>query len=390
MEYAIRNQAFADKMAMSYAEFFDGITPMVQRVSLRVSGQGEAAVLELKNVETHAEIRWRLADIRQVPDQAREDAFIFTPDNDAPARLVIREAEALRELVTALPDLKTLGAPKGSWRKMVGMVAAAVVAFGAILFGLIPVMADRGAELIPPETEMALGQGLFEQIYPAMGAYECTDPAGQAALNRMQARLTRGLDLPYPIQARVVSEPSLNATALPGGHVTFHRGLIEAAQSPEEVAAVLAHEIGHVAHRDGTRGVLRTMGSFGIIGLVYGDFLGGSAMAAVSQQLITSSYSREAEERADAYAHELLAREGISPGALGVFFQRIRDQGLDMDLGVFQHLSTHPETLTRIEASAAAAAVGFTPGDPVLSAEDWAALQRICGGGAPLSGGTKG
>ncbi|MBO6604955.1 MAG: M48 family metallopeptidase [Roseicyclus sp.] len=390
MLQSIGNPEFAAKTAMSYAELYDGISPVQQRVSLRVSGEGPQAVLELKNVETHAVLRWSLADMRQVPDQARDDTFIFTPDDTDPARLVIREAEALRVLVLAIPELRPLRPANGSLLKVLGMIGAAAAAFGAILFGLVPFMADRGAEMIPPQTEIALGQTYFEQVYPARGAHECSSPAGDAALAAMQARLTRGVALPFPLRTRVVSDTSLNATALPGGHVTLHRGLIEAAESPEEVAAVLAHEIGHVAHRDGMRAVLQGMGSFGIIGLLYGDFLGGSAAAVVTQQLITSSYSRDAEARADAYAHELLANAGVSPGALGVFFERLQDQGLDIELGVFQHLNTHPELLSRIEASAAAAGIGFVEAGPILSDAEWVALQNICGMAAPPAGGVKG
>ncbi|QBY02318.1 M48 family metallopeptidase [Rhodophyticola sp. CCM32] len=377
MALSRRTPSFA-AAAMIYAELYDGISPMVQRVSLRVAGQGSTAMLELKNVETQGSQRWSLADMRQVPDQASADAFIFAPDNAGPARLVIREREALRILLSALPDLKPLRPRNGSPLRLLGLAGAAVVAFGAILFALIPFMADKGAEMIPPATEMALGQTTFNQIYPAMGAYECTDPAGQAALAVMQTRLTDGLDLPYPVQVHVVFDPSLNATALPGGYVTLHNGLIQAAETPEEVAAVLAHEIGHVAHRDGTRAVLRRTGSFGIIGLAYGDFLGSSAVAAVTQQLVNSSYSREAEARADAYAHDLLAHAGVSPASLAVFFERLRAEGLDTDLGVFRHLSSHPGLLDRIAASTAAADHGFTQGPPILSGAEWGALQSIC------------
>ncbi len=371
-----QTQLFTTKLGITYAEFFDGIRPAIQRVSVTVEGSGPDAVLELKQADTDETLRWHAVDLRLVPDQARDDDFIFANGDDNPARLIIRDYDALKEIFTAIPHVRAVRG-HSSFPRLMAMMGGAMIAFAAILFGLIPFMADRGAEMIPPTAEAQMGASVFEQIYPAMGAYECTDPAGQAALDRMEARLTRDLDLPYPITARVVTEPSINATALPGGHVTFHLGLIEVAESPEEVAAVFAHEIGHVAHPDGTRAVLRSMGSFGVIGLVYGDFLGASAMAAVSQQLLNSSYSRAAEERADAYAQDLLVASGISPAALTVFFERLQNSGDVAELGIFQHFSTHPELADRIAASAAAVGPAVA-GPPILTAEEWAALQNIC------------
>lgn len=386
LQDSIRNPEFASKLALTYAEYYDGVSPVTQRASIRVSGDGSSAVLEVKNATTHAVETWKVSQMRQIADQARDDAFIFAPDDASPARIIVTEYEALRAIFTANPRLKPLTGPRGQWRRLAVMAAGAAASIAGILFLLVPFMADRGAAMIPPQTEAAMGQTAFQSIYPALGAYECSDPAGRAALQTMQARLTQGMDLPYPVVVRVVSDPTLNATALPGGHVTIHNGLIQAAESPEEVAAVFAHEIGHVAHRDGTRSMLRAMGSFGIIGLAYGDFLGGSVVAGVTQQLINSSYSREAETRADDFAHQAMLRAGLPPQALGDFFRRIEAQGPGIDLGVFQHISTHPEMRGRIEAAAAAGAASRADGPPALTADEWLALRNICSSTAAPNG----
>jgi len=376
MQQMIRNADFAAKLALAYGDLLDGYRPVLNRVSIRVSGSGPEAALELRNTDTNRIERWRLNKMRVVPDQARQDAVVLARNDHDPARLILREAEALRVIFEACPKMPALGGPRRMLGRLLGLGAAAAASIAAILLVLVPFMANRGADLIPPEAETALGRTAFTQIYGET-AEVCKNGAGQVALGTMQARLTEGIDLPYPLVIQVVNDPMINAFALPGGQIVVHRGLIDAAQGPDEVAAVIAHEIGHVAHRDGTRAMLRAMGSFGIAGLMFGDVLGASVVAGLTQQLISSSHSREAETRADLYAHARLEAVGLPPEALGDMFLRMREAGLDMEMGVFRHLSSHPELGDRI-AAAAAAGSGGAGHRPALSGPEWQALRGIC------------
>ena len=99
--------------------------------------------------------------------------------------------------------------------------------------------------------------------------------------------------------------------------------------------------------------------------------------AGVSQRLISSAHSREAEIAADAFAHRQLTRAGLPPSAMGDMFARMQAQGLGEDMGVFRHISSHPELRDRIEA-AMQADTGAANGAPVISSAGWAALQAIC------------
>ena len=380
VQMAPRNEAFAAKLALTYAELYDGISPARSRVSLRINGD----ILEMKNVQTQAVIRWRLAEMREVPDQSDETSLTFAADNYDPARLIVREVEAIRALAQTGARFEPLTGPRGQLIRLALMAILAVGGISGLIFGLTPWFAERAAARIPVAAEVALGQQVYDDIYPARGAAECLNPDGLAAVAAMEERLTDGIDLPLPLSIRVVRDPSVNATAAPGGHVTLHEGLIRSAESPEEVAAVLAHEIGHVVHRDGTREYLRNLGNFGVVGLLFGDVFGlsGSFFATA---LVNASYSREAERQADAYAHEMMRAAELPPGALAEFFRRLRaEMGEDADMGVFVHLSTHPELLDRIEA-AAAAETGIV-GAPVLTDAQWQAMQAMCAGPAGAAG----
>jgi beta-barrel assembly-enhancing protease len=181
--------------------------------------------------------------------------------------------------------------------------------------------------------------------------------------------------LPIALTVTVLDHGMVNAFALPGGQIVIFRGLIDEAQSAEELAAVVAHEIGHVAARDPTRIALRSAGSIGILGLLFGDFAGGTAVLFLTEQLIQADYTREAEAAADSYAHQLLLAADLPPAALASLFERLDMQ--DPQLPMLQHFMSHPELGNRIEAARAATPAGreFAP---LLSARQWADLQSVC------------
>ncbi|MFC6758737.1 M48 family metalloprotease [Sulfitobacter porphyrae] len=96
----------------------------------------------------------------------------------------------------------------------------------------------------------------------------------------------------------------------------------------------------------------------------------------LTERLIAAQYSQEAEAGADSFAHDVLARAGVSPGALGDMFESFRRKYGDRD-GVAAHFLSHPALGARIEAARAAVEAGAAY-DPALSGEDWAALRTIC------------
>ncbi|MEM1272722.1 MAG: M48 family metallopeptidase [Pseudomonadota bacterium] len=389
MEEALRNEEFAAKLALTYAELFDGISPVKQRVSLRIKD----TLLEIKNVETHAQMHWSLHEMREVPDHSENEAMIFAPDNVGTARLIIREVRGLAALAESGAEFRPLQGPPGQFRRLGIMAVLAAASFVGLLFGLVPWFADRAAERIPPAAEIALGEQLYNQVYTVQGATDCLAPEGLAALSRMENRLTDGVDMDLPLTVRVVRDPTVNATAITGGQVTIHSGLLAAAETPEEVASVLAHEIGHVVNRDVTRAQIRAMGSYGLVGLLFGDVFGFSATAAaasVASQLIDASFSREAEGRADEFAHAMMEDAGLPPEAMASFFGRLQAQRGEVDLGALRHLSTHPDLRDRIAAASAAGDAAVRSGPPVLTDAEWQALQAICGAGPAQEGPTAG
>lgn len=359
---------------MSVATFFDGDRALPFEVHLTVRGADDVLVMQ---AEGAAPVEWPVAEVRRVSDQAGREQTVLRWTGDPLARLVVNDRSILR----MFPALDKRAPPSGRWR-LSGWAGAAVLAVAVQIFFLIPMLANQLAVLIPPEGERALGEatlGQIQEILDDTGLGQvpiCEGSEGVAALRKMGDRLMQTEPMEQEPIVLVLDHEMINAFALPGGYVVFFRGLIEAAEKPEEVAAVFAHELGHVVSRDPTRHALRSAGSIGVLGLLFGDFAGGAAVLLLAEQLINAQYTQGAEAAADVFASEMLLRADLSPAALGDFFQRLREKYGDSE-GFVSHFMSHPELGDRI-----AAARSSVPQDatfrPVLSESEWAALRAIC------------
>ncbi len=360
----------------AFADFFDGESAVVRRVAVTL----EPATLVLAPAEGAA-LRWPLADLRAIPDQAATRTLVLTSTAQPLARLHLADADLRRDIAARAPNLRR-GQPVRGRGRVAAWAMAAVASVALIIFVLVPVMANQLAAILPPAGEKALGDATLDQIRSALdqtgleGLPTCDAAAGRAALDRMTDRVTEGVDLPYPLTVTVLDHAMVNAFALPGGHIVFMRGLIAEAETPDEVAAVFAHELGHVVARDPARGALRTAGSIGVLGLLFGDFAGGAAVLFLVERLIEASYSQDAEAAADAFAHARLVAVDLPPGALASFFARLRSEHGDAE-GIVAHFLSHPQLGDRI-ARAEAAGGGQGGTRPALAAQDWAALRAIC------------
>src|SRR3954464_7867709 len=203
--------------------------------------------------------------------------------------------------------------------------------------------------------------------------FECENEDGRAALAKLLAKLEAVAALPIPLEPKVVRRSEPNAIALPGGHIYVFEGLIEKSENPDELAGVIAHEIGHVAHRDGTRSILQSAGLSFLFGMLLGDFVGGGAVVIGAGAVLRSSYSRDVEGAADRYGVELMSRAGGDPRALGVMLDRTAGT---IHPGV-EILSDHPDTKARV-AVINSLAPAAAPARPLLDGDEWRALKRIC------------
>ncbi len=286
----------------------------------------------------------------------------------------------LAAIAAVCPDLYRRPVDRKGVRRAFLWSGGAAAALVLMVFVLIPALAGRLALLIPPEREQQLGDAVVEQLKTMLtfiGSGErpalCESPSGVAALAAMTERLAPDPDLPYPLRVDVLDHGMINAVALPGGRILLFRGLIEAASTPEEVAGVLAHEMGHVVRRHGTQALVRSLGLEVVFGLLLGD-LGRGLFGGLGEVLLHLSYTREAEAEADAVALALLGRAGIRADGLAAFFERLAESGGEAPAAL-RLLATHPSHASRARLFAEAAGRGGA----AMGAADWAALKGICG-----------
>lgn len=369
--------------AAVFADFMDGETARVQRVQLEIVAASDRKALKITLPGDGGDVDWPLDELRLIPDQADQKAVVLGRVGDHPARVLVTDTHLAGQLSDLCPNLKRRHKDPNVLKRLAILSAGAIASVALIVFVLVPVMADQLALMLPAKGEKALGDSTFEQIRQALnentefGLPLCEEPAGKAALDKMLARLNPGTDFPYEISLHVLDHEMVNAFALPGGHIVLFRGLLQDAESAEEVAGVLGHEMGHVDHRDPTRLALRSAGSVGVLGLLLGDFAGGAAVLFLTEKLIQAQYSRGAEASSDLYSHTLLNKVGLPTAPMADFFLRLLNEHGNED-GLLSHLASHPDLQGRADA-AIAASKAEPDFQPVLSPTEWQALQQICG-----------
>lgn len=352
--------------------YFDGDRPVSEEVSLHIANKNLQIGLDDGNT-----LFWPVKDIRLVPDNAGKQGFVLRLTTDPVARLFVTD----RSLITHIPQANRRAPPKGRGRLALWALAA-VAAVAVQILVLVPLLADRLAVFIPPAGERALGKATFEQIRQALDESGlqplpvCESPNGVEALDQMTTALNTGEGASDALSVFVLDHEMVNAFALPGGYVVLFRGLIDQAETPDEVAAVLAHEIGHVVSRDPTRHALRSAGSIGVLGLLFGDFAGGAAVLFLAERLISANYSQQAETDADTFGYARLEDANVSPAALGTMFERLRDKYGDSNQ-LMAHFLSHPSLSDRIE-NARAAADPSAEYTPILGDSQWTYLKAIC------------
>lgn len=354
--------------------YYDGETARARPVRARIGAS--AVTLITAPVDAAAwrgrdEINWPFFDLRADPDHMGAGIRLI-PNADSDARLIVEDPAFLTALEAAHPNLRQYERDTGVVRKAVFWGAAGVGAVLLMLFVLAPEIAARLAATIPPEQEAALGRRVEQilRLTPLVGD-ECKAPAGRAALDKLTARLTKAAAPRLPLTVSVIKSPAPNAITLPGGRILIFYPLVRDADGPEEVAGVLAHEIGHVENRDNTRAVLRALGGAGLLSMIMGDFSGGFGAGAGAEHIMNASFSRDAEQAADEHAVVLLGKAGVGSEPLAQFMERMgrRNPGA----GLF---ATHPNPLGRAEIIRAADA--GSRGAPVLTPSEWADLREIC------------
>jgi predicted Zn-dependent protease len=276
-----------------------------------------------------------------------------------------------------------LSAARQRWRGLrPGMVAVgAVLAIAAGTWFLELDPAHAVARSMPQKSREVLGRNVVAALTRDYKA--CETPASRAVLDRLTGRLGAAASGgPMQVRVMLLDWRLVNAFAMPGGQIILTRGLVQTAGSPDEVAGVLAHELGHALELHPETGLVRAMGLAAAAQLIFAGSAG--TVSNVGLVLTQLRYTRIAEREADVHALRMLKGAGISAKGFGDFFERLEGKRPAAEAGKsipnLELISTHPATAERIAMVRAQPAY---PATPALSAEDWKALREACGPVAP-------
>ncbi|HEU5291863.1 MAG TPA: M48 family metallopeptidase [Cyclobacteriaceae bacterium] len=195
------------------------------------------------------------------------------------------------------------------------------------------------------EQEEKLGNMMKDMIWDEFETVK--DNAADSALKQITDRLIKALDTThYRYEFNIIKKDQINAFTIPGGNIYVFSELMKVAETPEEVAAVLAHEIGHAENRHVVTKLIQELSITAIVGVLSGG--DPSVLTNVLTSIIGNTFSRAQEEEADKFAMELLEKANISPKSLARFFERLNEKDLDYDENL-EILMTHPHNDKRIE-----------------------------------------
>jgi Zn-dependent protease with chaperone function len=360
------------------ATYFDGVTSAKHDVTVTLG----ASALQIHGSDGQMLAEWPYAELESIPSP-QELLRIGRIDNPVLARLDVRDPK-LAAVIDGLsvPIDRSGRSERRGRRRVVFWSLAAIVSLLLVAIYGVPEIASRLTPLVPYAAETRLGAAVDAQVRSMLDKsragprFVCgsgeAEQAGRAAFDKMLAKLEQAAGQPIPLRVLVVRNEDANAVTLPGGIIYVFHGLINKAENADEVAGVIAHELGHVAHRDGTRMVLQHGAMSLLFGLLLGDFVGGGAVIIAAKAILQTSYSRGVEADADAYAVDLMKELDADPRALGTILTRI-DGSSHTPL---KFLLDHPETKQRVDAMNSRAGAGSIK--PVLTPSEWADVKRIC------------
>lgn len=223
----------------------------------------------------------------------------------------------------------------------------------ALLLGLTSFLAPTahaGLFSISPDKEKKMGEDAARQIES-----QARIVRGPVAdwVNAVGARLTAASDKEFKYSFKVIDSPEINAFALPGGYVYVYTGLRKVAQTDDELAAVLAHEITHAEQHHFARQYKKATKR----GLLFGIGAAVVGLPNLAQQALgildfsmTQKYSREHEYEADHLGMERMTRAGFNPNGMVTLLQKLAEENKSAS-SLDRWMANHPDGPKRVAAA---------------------------------------
>lgn len=336
------------------AIWYDGRTAQRRQVTVRLAGDS----LAVSGPEVDAS--YLLAEVRIDPPLGRTRRALRFPDG-ATAET---EATAFLDELLRRQGRSTLFGRVHRWemsprRALTALAAVVLIVFCFVRFG-IPLLAKRVAFALPAATEALIGRQTLQVLDKfAMQPSELPQQRRQE-LRRLFGSMTAGHPerRGWHLEFRASKGIGANAFALPSGIVLVTDRMVELAENDDDIAGVLAHEIGHLTQRHALRHLLQNSATVLIVSCLTGDIASASSLAAtMPTALIDAKYSRDFEREADAAAVAYLKEKRIPVRRYAEMLARLdADHYKERDAAprLGEIFDNHPVMLERVKAVLAA------------------------------------
>lgn len=323
--------------------FFDGRTSVARRVEVQF-GSGMIRVLGLEDV-----LEIPLSSVSVSEPLGNTDRSILLDDG---ARINVPDCPELDRIEQRGRTFRLTHALERRWKFALSALVLVIAATWVIVTIALPFAAKYVAAAVPAELDETIGnQGL------ALLDRVLFEPTGLTPEMQDEVRaLLRPIveyaqdDHRFRLEFRSGEAVGANAFALPSGILIVTDELMALAQHPDEIVAVLAHEVGHVVNRHSMRLLLQSSTTAILIAAFTGDVASlGSLAAGVPTVVVQSGYSRDFEREADDYAYDYLEHASIPATRFGDLLKRLEDSAGGSIEGVLGYLSTHPPASERSE-----------------------------------------
>jgi len=332
---------------MVNALYFDGHSARQQSVTLHA----QPGLIEVHGEGVHRDEL--LSGVRISSKIGNSPRRIYFADG---AHCEVADLDGFEALLSemGMQPLSLLARMEANWRHALAATMLFVVFAVSSFYWGLPLAASIAANKVPPKLALKIDAQFLKSLDGGMLLRSRLNRNRQRELTSRFESL-RGLDGLPPHRLLFRNSPSIgaNAFALPGGTIVLTDQLADLAANDEEILAVLAHELGHVAEHHPMRQLLQSS----VVGLAMTWYLGdiSSLLATTPTLLLETSYSRDFERRADRFAANTLRANGIAPTRLADILEKLeaahrnaKNGDEQESSGMFRYFSTHPDTSERI------------------------------------------
>lgn len=324
---------------------------------------------------------WPYRSFRQTLGSFSGEPVRFEKGVDPTETIVIADDSCL-ELIRRYASSRSMKFHNPGARRMRPFWIASAAVFtvcivaAAYLWG-IPAAARSAASRVPVKWEVQLGRMTADRFTTGMEI--CENGEIDAVTGEILKRLEEAAGpQPYPFTVTIVRFPHANALAAPGGRIIIYSGLLKLTRRPEELAAVMAHEVVHVEKRHGLQLLFQQVALKTLAAGIMGDYSGSASVLTEGGKILgRTAYSRGHEREADRVGMELLDSAGMDPAAMSEFFDSL-SAGTNDFPEALKYLSTHPNLSERIDVLRKRSKAFKGPYAPMFPDLEWETVREAC------------